>query len=121
MRGRTPVSFAVIACCAKTWVSPIASRRRSAFDRLRTYPWKRRSATPAAISPLTTMPSRKSAGNRNRSELSIRTYRVVLGLDCSRRGPDLVADPPHGHDGRGLAELPPQLAHVDVHGTRVSG
>src|SRR6266576_4377881 len=158
MRGRTPVSFAVIACCAKTWVSPIASRRRSAFDRLRTYPWKRRSATTAAISPLTTMPSRKSAGNRKRSELNILLYKVLgaptgnvwrllarvhtapvslawctqprnspaspagaLGLDRIPRRPDLVADAPHGHDRRRLAELPPQLAHVDVHGSRIPG
>src|SRR6266576_1610311 len=121
MRGRTPVSFAVIACCAKTWVSPIASRRRSDFDRLRTYPWKRRSATTAAMSPLTTMPSRKSAGNRKRSELNIRTYKVSLGLDRIARGPDLVADPPHGHDRRGLAELSSQLPNVDVHGAGVAG
>ena len=51
-----------------------------------------RSATTAAISPLTTMPSRKSAGNRKRSELNIMTYKVPLGLTAVRRGPDLVAD-----------------------------
>src|SRR6266571_5252477 len=73
------------------------------------------------MSPLTTMPSRKSAGNRKRSELNIRTYKVLLGLDRIPRGRDFVADPPHGHDRRGLAELPPQLAHVDVHRARVPG
>src|SRR6476619_3978282 len=66
------------------------------------------------------MPSRKSAGNRKRSELNIRTYKVSLGLDRIACGPDLVADPPHGHDRRGLAELTPELANVDVDGAGVA-
>src|SRR2546423_8507097 len=67
------------------------------------------------------MPRRKSAGNRKRSELNILLYKVLLGLDRIPRRPDLVADAPHGHDRRRLAELPSQLAHVDVHCSRVSG
>src|SRR5438094_3994405 len=67
------------------------------------------------------MPSRNSAGSRKRSDLSIGLYTVALGTDRVPRRPDLVADAPHGHDRRGLAELAAQLPHVDVHGTRVAG
>src|SRR6266508_4788239 len=74
-----------------------------------------------AINPLTTMPSRNSAGSRKRSDLSIWPYTVALRTDRIPGGPDLVADPPHGHDRRGLAELPPQLTHMDVHRPRVAG
>src|SRR5947208_10200812 len=65
------------------------------------------------------MPSRNNAGSRKRSDLSIGPYTVALGTDRVPRGPDLVADTPHGHDRRSLAELPAQLAHVNVHGARV--
>src|SRR5439155_7762386 len=34
---------------------------------------------------------------------------------------DLVADPPDGDDRRCLAELAPELAHMDVHGPGVAG
>src|SRR6266545_2280212 len=74
-----------------------------------------------AINPLTTMPSRNSAGSRKRSDLSIGPYTVALGVDRVPRRADLVADAPDGHDRRGLAELPAQLADVDVHGARVAG
>src|SRR5437764_12122693 len=67
------------------------------------------------------MPSRKSAGRRKRSELSIRTYTVVLGVDCISSRADLVPHPPHGHDRRGLAELAPQLSHVHTDAARVAG
>src|SRR5438067_3361615 len=67
------------------------------------------------------MPSRNSAGSRKRSDLSIGLYTVALGTDRVPRRPDLVADAPHGHDRRGLAELAAQLPHVDVHGARVPG
>src|SRR5205814_10250422 len=36
-------------------------------------------------------------------------------------GGDLVAHAPNGDDRRGLAELAPQLAHVDVDGAGVAG
>src|SRR5262245_12740495 len=36
-------------------------------------------------------------------------------------GRDLVADAPDRHDRRGVAELAPDLTHVDVHGSRVTG
>src|SRR5438309_12089563 len=67
------------------------------------------------------MPSRNSAGSRKRSDLSIGAYTVALGTDRVPRGADLVADAPHGHDRRGLAELAAQLPHVDVYGSRVPG
>src|SRR5205085_10251586 len=44
---------------------------------------------------------------------------LLLGAVPRRR--DLVADPPDGHDRRGVAELPAQLADVDVDGARVTG
>src|SRR2546423_6694117 len=66
------------------------------------------------------MPSRKSAGSRKRSDLSIGAYTVALSADRVPRGADLVADSPHGHDRRGLAELAAQLPHVDVHGAGVA-
>src|SRR5262249_47538855 len=67
--------------------------------------------------PATTMPARKSAGNRKRSERSMSRAR---GRSVPRRR-DLVADPPHGHDRRRVTELPAKLAHVDVHGAGVAG
>src|SRR2546423_9939511 len=67
------------------------------------------------------MPSRKSAGSRKRSDLSIGAYTVALSADRVPRGADLVANAPHGHDRRGLAELAAQLPHVDVHRARVTG
>src|SRR2546421_2034430 len=67
------------------------------------------------------MPSRNTAGSRKRSDLSIGAYTVALGADRVPRGADLVADAPHGHDRRGLAELAAQLPHVDVHRAGVTG
>src|SRR5215218_10692244 len=73
-----------------------------------------------AITPLTTMPSRKSAGSRKRSDLSIGPYTVALGVHGVPCRADFVADAPHGDDRGGLAELAPQLPHVHVHRTRVT-
>src|SRR5256885_10883780 len=67
------------------------------------------------------MPSRNSAGSLKRSDLSIGAYTVALGADCVPRRADFVADTPHGHDRRGLAELAAQLPHVDVHRSGVTG
>src|SRR5215210_8519073 len=75
----------------------------------------------AAIRPLTTMPSKKTAGSRKRSDLSIAAYTVALAGDRIACGPDLIADAPHGHDRGGLPELPSQLAYMNVHGPRITG
>src|SRR5438105_895319 len=45
-----------------------------------------------------------------------------LGGRCRRAfGRDLVADAPHRDDRRRIAELPPHLADMDVHRSRVTG
>src|SRR3954471_6163531 len=69
-----------------------------------------------ATTAASTMPSRNSAGSRKRSELN--TSDLLGG--GGGRGAGLVADPPHGDDRRRVAELPPQLAHVDVDGAGVA-
>src|SRR4249919_2643375 len=64
-----------------------------------------------------TIPARKSAGRRKRSERT-------MPLACRRRiprGRDLVADAPYGHDRGGFAELAPELANVDVDRARITG
>src|SRR5512141_1753008 len=66
------------------------------------------------------MPTRKSAGSRKRSELSIARYTLALSRDRVLRGADLVADAPDGHDRGCLAELSAQLSHVDVHRASVT-
>src|SRR5437764_7821289 len=68
-----------------------------------------------ATTAASTIPSTNSAGSRKRSELS--TGRLLGG--GGRRG-GLVSDPPHRDDRRRVAELPPQLPHVDVDGARVT-
>src|SRR5436190_19853536 len=60
-------------------------------------------------------PTRKNAASRNRSDRNM----PVLGSRLPRRR-DLVADPPHRHDRRRLAELAPELADVDVDGAGVA-
>src|SRR5438128_261512 len=68
-------------------------------------------------SPASTTPARKSAGSRNRSDRNM----LVLLVPRFPRGSYLVADSPHGHDRRGVAELAAQLPHVDVDGAGVAG
>src|SRR5437763_4533154 len=58
---------------------------------------------------------RKKTASWKRSE---RNTTPALGAVPRRR--DLVADPPDGDDRRRLAELAPELAHVDVDGARVA-
>src|SRR5947208_12031487 len=70
----------------------------------------------AATTAASTIPSTNSAGSRKRSELS--TGRL-LDAGGGRRG-GLVPNPPHRDDRRRVAELPPQLPHVDVDGARVT-
>src|SRR5947208_13586734 len=111
-------SFELFACATYSRVTPVASRRSSSFARFNVYDWKSWKAMTAATKPLTTIPARKSAGSRKRSDLSIARPLGVHGVAC---GPDLVADAPHGHDRRRVAELAAQLADMDVHGARVAG
>src|SRR5215470_7032075 len=66
-----------------------------------------------------TMPARKRAVSRKRSDRN-----TAASLRRGRRapfGPDLVADPPDGDDRRRVAELAPQLPHVDVDRAGVAG
>src|SRR5262245_2559683 len=65
-----------------------------------------------------TMPARKRAGRRKRSEWNI-ALPLTRRADGLLRRRDLVPDAPHGHDRRGFAELAAELAHVDVHRARV--
>src|SRR6476660_8638499 len=65
-----------------------------------------------------TIPARKTSGRRTRSDpmtLGLRRF-----LACILRGRDLVAHAPHGDDRRRIAELPPELTHMDVDRARVS-
>ena len=73
--------------------------------------------------PRATMPARKSAGSRKRSdrEHAPGVPRRAPVLCASSRGRDLVADAPDGDDRRGVAELAAQLAHVHVDRARVAG
>ena len=72
--------------------------------------------------PASTMPSRKSAGSRTRSDPSMcRKSRSRLRALGGALGRDLVAHAPHRHDRRRVAELAPHLPHVDVDRARVAG
>src|SRR5436305_4568401 len=87
---------------------------------------RRKSWTAISVvtTPATRMPARKSSGSRTRSEENIAPYRasggrvILVGVPGGR---DLVADAPDRDDRRRVAELAPQLAHVDVHRARVAG
>src|ERR1700751_1007976 len=70
-----------------------------------------------ATKPASRMPMRNSAGSRKRSDLK---NTAALGRVVARSRAGLVADPPHRHDRRSVAELPPQLAHVDVDRPRIA-
>src|SRR5918996_1273437 len=59
--------------------------------------------------------------SRTRSDPSISSSGVRRFLLGVLRRRHLVADAPHGHDRRRVAELPAQLADVDVDGARVTG
>src|ERR1700751_2926462 len=69
-----------------------------------------------ATAAASTIPSRNNAGSRKRSDLG---RGRLVGDGWPRVG--LVAHPPHGDDRCRIAELPPQLAHVDVDGAGIAG
>src|SRR5579884_1452690 len=69
-----------------------------------------------ATTPASTIPTRNSAGSRKRSDLSTGSS---AGCGGSRGG--LVPDSPNGDDRRRVAELPPQLADVDIDGPGIAG
>src|SRR4051812_34863530 len=105
---------------------PTDSERSSSTARACVYPWKKRIEMSAATTPARTMPSRKSAGSRTRSDPhgtdpSIELEPTPLRGRRFARGADLVADAPHGDDRRGVAELAAQLTDVDVDRPRVAG
>src|SRR5262249_31004283 len=113
---------------------PFASRRSACFVRSCVYCWKSRTASAVETTPASTIPSRKIAGSLKRSEFSERNMlppgyargrieRRCSGRDGRRvaRGADLVADAPHRHDRRRVAELPPQLPDVNVDRAGVAG
>src|SRR5262247_1392917 len=72
--------------------------------------------------PANAAPARKRAGSRKRSDIS---YLPLLGADRVLRrvlgGRGLVPHAPHGHDRRRVAELPSQLADVDVDRPGITG
>src|SRR5258706_16055553 len=63
-----------------------------------------------------TIPTRKSAGSRKRSDRNNRA-----ALRGGRRRSGFVPDPPHGRDRRRIAELLPQLPDVHVDRAGVAG
>src|SRR4051794_16139307 len=70
--------------------------------------------------PARMIPARKTSGSRTRSEPNrITALFLRVPLRVLRRR-DLVTDTPHGDDRRGVAELPPQLADMDVDGAGVA-
>src|SRR6185312_9711013 len=84
--------------------------------------WKRRTAISVVTTPASAIPARNTSGSRTRSEASTgKGLRLRRFLARVLRGRDLVAHTPHGDDRGRLAELPAQLAHVDVDSARVSG
>src|SRR5215212_2231312 len=110
---------------------PTASRRSESFVRPSAYCWNSRTAIAVETIAERTMPARKIAGRRNRSELNERstvprvrrseTRTSLRGGRRVARGADLVADAPDGDDRRRILELAPELPHVDVDRARVAG
>src|SRR4051812_32705752 len=76
-------------------------------------------ATAVETSPASTIAARKSAGSWKRSERN--TFASSLGVHRIPRRSDLVAHAPDGHDRRRVPELAPELADVDVDGSRIPG
>src|SRR3954471_7527215 len=74
----------------------------------------------AATMPASTMPSRKSAGSRNRSDPNIGPSLPRSGFCGLARRAHLVAHAPHRDDRRGIAELAAKLSHVHVDRARVA-
>src|SRR5205823_3526921 len=72
-------------------------------------------------------PGEDDAGEEERGKPEAERAEHGSGAACAAaaaavpRGRDLVADPPDGHDRRGLAELAAELADVHVDGPRVAG
>src|SRR5918995_2279768 len=97
---------------------PVASAVSSSKVWRSTCSWNSRTAIRLETIPDSATPIRKIAGSRNLSDRNMPAA-GRLGAHRLLAGRDLVADPPHGHDRRRLAELPAKLAHVDVHGARV--
>src|SRR5438445_7374714 len=104
---------------AYSCASPVTSRRTSPRARLSVYDWSSWKATAAATRPEATTPTRKRAGSRKRRERNIAPPLKLRGRRRLPGGRDLVAHAPDGHDGRGIAELPAQLAHMHVNRTSV--
>src|SRR4051794_8304038 len=102
---------------------PAASRRSSLSVCWWAKSWNSRTAISVEMTPARRIPPRKRSGSRTRSDENTPPPRSLAPgrvLRSVARGRDLVADAPHGDDRRRVAELAPELAHVDVDGARVA-
>ena len=124
-RPRTPAPSPLVGrakrCRGVQGGEPDASRRSSSTDCWRVTSWKRRTASAIEASPKTRTTARNTAVRRNRSVPSMGFRVEPRGSTRRAVRRDLVADAPHGDDRRCIAELAPDLAHVDVDGARVPG